>query len=488
VASIRVRSSLGKALVRIHRDRREIQYAVLTSIHSLVKECPSAFTPFLHDFYVKAMDPSFTRLLKLEILTLLALEPASIESVLKELRTYIRHDDDKVFCCAAIRAVGKVAELARIVHDRHAQNKSGNMARERKEANRVALNALYGLLTLTRASTDILIVGECSIVMERILLQLLSNGDGAMAVEDPNRIQEQTIKKLLLLLINSLSTRSLDDEEGDKGDDDDEEQNGRNNLGAPIPPLATAATLWMMGEWLAPTSTFSLTIPNFDTQTRTKTRLELVRLIARTYPVLEPAEKLQSIHFASKLLVSSASPKEAAVCEHVLSLGRAEVQHDVRDRARMESNMLHTSRGLQYDSDNLAIAVAGKTLAIEQVKKVLLTSKPPSSSLPLLDEQEKDGDLFRFGTLSSLVNRKAKAAYLPLPKWASNNSPSSLRDTNKAEKKSTEAKSDSWKVGTAKKNSSGFYDSDDSTDEGTFVGLEIVVFSLPLCSPIPSRR
>jgi hypothetical protein len=244
----------------------------------------------------------------------------------------------------------------------------------------------------------------------------------------------------------------------------------------------------MMGEWLAPTSTFSLTIPNFDTQTRTKTRLELVRLIARTYPVLEPAEKLQSIHFASKLLVSSASPKEAAVCEHVLSLGRAEVQHDVRDRARMESNMLHTSRGLQYDSDNLAIAVAGKTLAIEQVKKVLLTSKPPSSSLPLLDEQEKDGDLFRFGTLSSLVNRKAKAAYLPLPKWASNNSPSSLRDTNKAEKKSTEAKSDSWKVGTAKKNSSGFYDSDDSTDEGTFVGLEIVVFSLPLCSPIPSRR
>lgn len=52
VASVKVRSSLGKALVRIHRDRREIQYIVLTSIRTLVSECPSAFTPFLNDFFV----------------------------------------------------------------------------------------------------------------------------------------------------------------------------------------------------------------------------------------------------------------------------------------------------------------------------------------------------------------------------------------------------------------------------------------------------
>lgn len=481
VASIRVRSSLGRALVRIHRDRREIQYAVLTSIHSLVKECPSAFTPFLHDFYVKAMDPSFTRLLKLDILTLLALEPASIESVLKELRTYIRHDDDKIFCCASIRAVGKVAELARIVHDRHAENKSGNVARERKEANRVALNALYGLLTLTRASTDGLVVGECAIVMERILLQLLSNGDGEMAVEDPNRIQEQAVKKLLLLLIGSLASRSSEKDDGkkDDNDDDEEEDDELSKFVVPIPPLATASTLWIVGEWLAPSSTFTLTIPNFDNQARNQTRLELIRLIARAYPVLEPVEKLQSIHFSSKLLVSSASPKEAALCEHVLSLGRTEVQHDVRDRARMESNMLHTSRGLQYDADNLAVAVSGKTLAVGQVQKVLLSSRPPSSSLPLLDEEEVDGDAFRFGTLSSLVGRKAKSAYLPLPKWASTNSPSSLRDEKKTEKKSNDSKSDNWKVDTNKKAASGFYESDDSTDEGKiFLLLRISVSPL----------
>lgn len=53
VSSIKIRTALGKALVRIHRDRREIQYVVLTSIRELVGECPSAFTPFLADFFVK---------------------------------------------------------------------------------------------------------------------------------------------------------------------------------------------------------------------------------------------------------------------------------------------------------------------------------------------------------------------------------------------------------------------------------------------------
>ena len=53
VSSVSSRSALGKALVRIHRGRREIQYVVLNSIRSLVHECPSAFAPFLNDFFVK---------------------------------------------------------------------------------------------------------------------------------------------------------------------------------------------------------------------------------------------------------------------------------------------------------------------------------------------------------------------------------------------------------------------------------------------------
>ena len=53
VSSVRARSAIGRALVRIHRDRREIQYVVLTNIQKIVQECPSAFSPFLPDFFVK---------------------------------------------------------------------------------------------------------------------------------------------------------------------------------------------------------------------------------------------------------------------------------------------------------------------------------------------------------------------------------------------------------------------------------------------------
>lgn len=53
VSSVSSRSKVGKALVRIHRGRREIQYVVLTSVRTLVNECPSAFSPFLNDFFIK---------------------------------------------------------------------------------------------------------------------------------------------------------------------------------------------------------------------------------------------------------------------------------------------------------------------------------------------------------------------------------------------------------------------------------------------------
>jgi AP-3 complex subunit beta len=177
---------MGKALVRIHRDRREIQYVVLSSIRTLVAECPSAFAPFLHDFFVKAMDPPFTRLIKLDILISLALEPTAIEVVLGELRTYVRHGDQS-FACAAVRAVGRITELARIVYDRHGI-KSGNIVKERGESVRIALNCLHGLLTLTQACDSQAVVGETVMVMQRIWQQLASEGRDSgdlMAVQDP---------------------------------------------------------------------------------------------------------------------------------------------------------------------------------------------------------------------------------------------------------------------------------------------------------------
>ena len=116
IPSIAIRSSIGKALVRIYHDRREIQYVVLTSIQILVQDCPSAFTPYLHDFFVKGMDPSFTRIIKLDILTFLALEPNSIQAVLNKLKTYVRHPD-QTFVTASIQTVAKIFRLKHFFFD-----------------------------------------------------------------------------------------------------------------------------------------------------------------------------------------------------------------------------------------------------------------------------------------------------------------------------------------------------------------------------------
>ena len=241
VASIRVRAAMGKSLVRIYRDKREIQYVVLTSIRTLVQECPSAFTPFLGDFFVKAMDPQFTRMIKLDILTALSLDPGSIEAVLKELRTYIRHND-KDFVRASIQTVGKVAEMARIVYDRRGV-KTGSEASARADADLIALNCLFGLLTLSQASEDTTVVGECVVVMENVMRQLLSESS-KYAVADPNGVQSESLKRLMQLLLRAIDApRSAfggyDEEEDSKQEDDEERKIFKERI-VLLPPTAVA--------------------------------------------------------------------------------------------------------------------------------------------------------------------------------------------------------------------------------------------------------
>lgn len=66
------------------------------------------FRPFLQEFFVKASDPLFTSTLKLDVLTQLATKD-NCSTILGELQTYVLHRD-KSFVCAAVRAVGRVAD------------------------------------------------------------------------------------------------------------------------------------------------------------------------------------------------------------------------------------------------------------------------------------------------------------------------------------------------------------------------------------------
>jgi AP-3 complex subunit beta len=480
VASVRVRSAMGKALVRIHRAGREIQYVVLSSIRTLVNECPSAFSPFLCDFYVNAMDPPFTRIIKLDILTSLALEPAAIDAVLNELRTYIRHGDKK-FACASLRAVGRVVEMARIVFDRHG-SKTGNAMKERAEANTIALNCLHGLVTLSQTSDCKLIVGQSVIVMQWILQMLMSDsgkhGD-LMNVDDSNRVQDRAMKRIILLLVHSLSAKVGKEQPEDTVEDNDldEEEPVRTRLACvsvELRPESSASALWILGEVLATTDIDGSAL-KLDRNGRAKVRVEIIRLAARYFPELSIMEKEQCVHFACKLLVSKASgmtvqANEAPLCELVLSMGRVDVNPDVRDLARYESAMIHAVLGLKHDLDSIEdLPVVNSMLSMEDAKRLYLQRKCACSLLPLEDKYRSHsdkGDAFRFGTLSSLVGHRARSAYIPLPVWAPKDSPDTLRDPQVAPKKENGTLAGSPEVVNGEGgNREEFYDGSSSSDE-----------------------
>lgn len=75
---------------------------------TMASENPGLFRPFLQEFFVKASDPLFTCKLKLDVLTQLATKD-NCATILGELQTYVLHRD-KSFVCAAVRAVGRVAD------------------------------------------------------------------------------------------------------------------------------------------------------------------------------------------------------------------------------------------------------------------------------------------------------------------------------------------------------------------------------------------
>ncbi len=473
--------------MRIHRDRREIQYIVLVSIRTLVQECPSAFTPFLNDFFVKGMDPSFTRMIKLDILVSLCIDPSAIDAVLSELRSYVRHND-KSFACAAIIAVGKVAELAQIVYDRRAFTGGIDAGAARDESNYIALGCLSGLVTLSEFSKNGEVVGECIATIQRLLAQLWSKdggfggaGDGSVkTLKDPALIQERVLKRLLLILIRSIS-------EKDEEPNDEETNTYRlEDRAVAVPPSATASLLWTIGEWLT-MSAQTLTW-NMDSASKSKIRVEVLRLLAKAFSHLDAQIKLQAIHLASKIFLmntgdhSSSSAEEKSLSEFILAMGRSDVMQDVRDRARYESNVLHLSVGLNGDTSLLQQRPSSNCMSVEKARKMLMDRKPTATSLPLDGKEfgsaKNEIDIFRFGSLSSIVGLKAGGSSFPLPDWALVNSSSSLRDPEVIrQKKAAEDESDLYDESssdssssddeTSSSDSSSSSSSDDSSDESS---------------------
>jgi len=425
VSSIKVRAAFGKALVRIHRDNREIQFVVLNTIRDLCIECPSAFSPFLADFFVKATDPSFTRLLKLDILVSLSLDQQSLAAVLAEIRTYIRHND-KTFVRASIRAIGRIA----LSHMNKEFDSHSNIKRE------LPLDCLSGLLTLTAWSKDSLIVGECvSVICSLLQMSHLSLNLKESLIPDPNKIKKIAMQRIIVLLVRNLAYQELRPSMEEKDEDD---------VTDILTPEAVASSLWILGEWLVlEARDRGMSSLDLDCDEVEVTN-ELLRLVAKSFSSLQPIVRLQGLHLASKLFLSHSerktknefSEKTRSICEYILRLGQHDADADVRDRARFENSLVGRSNRSQHDmiignllgTDNNSVrldAVNRENEVFPSDKQIFLQGKPMPNFWPF----ERSGDgAGRFGSLSNVVGHRAGKTYIPLPEWAIHASPTSLRD------------------------------------------------------------
>ncbi|KAL5004173.1 hypothetical protein ScPMuIL_017629 [Solemya velum] len=99
--------TVAKALIRLLRGHKEVQYVVLSNIATMTIRRKGMFEPFLKSFYVRSSDPTHIKLHKLEILTNLATE-TNISTILREFQTYVT-SSDKDFAAATIQAIGRCA-------------------------------------------------------------------------------------------------------------------------------------------------------------------------------------------------------------------------------------------------------------------------------------------------------------------------------------------------------------------------------------------
>lgn len=175
---------VGKALVRILRTNREVQYVVLNCINTMARDRPQMFRPFLSEFFVKSTDPVFNRLLKLEILSCLC-EKENVQTILKELQLYIK-DGNVSFVCAVVRAVAKVADADPSVSD----------------------NCMTGIMHLLLCSKHPEIISESVVSLRQLLQQNTQSSTSAKILKQlikllimENGIEEATARSSIIWLV-----------------------------------------------------------------------------------------------------------------------------------------------------------------------------------------------------------------------------------------------------------------------------------------------
>ncbi len=350
---------IGKALVRILRSSHEIQYVVLEAIKPMAVENPLMFRPFLHEFFIKANDPIFSCLAKLDILTALV-HNENCETLLRELQIYVRSGDKKL-ACAAIQAVGRVT---------HSQPE-------------VASSCLRGIMMLVRSSNQPAVVGE-AIVVVRCMLQWHS---GLMEESD------QVLCTLVRLLLDAVAVKEGPPECSITLTDSD----------------AQASVVWLVGKRLC-----SKAISNLAP--------DVLRLLAKSIGDCTSPVKLQIINLAVKLVLHMhhASPAVESLASYVLEKCSFDSEHDVRDRARFLIALLGMCASASAEGEEIdpaaLIALRARAPSIV-LPEINIENRHDSKGLKgIVDTESKTCGRFVIGSLSATLGSRVPG-YIDLHSW-----------------------------------------------------------------------
>lgn len=382
--SLTTLEQIAKALVRIMRRRREVEFVVLNSVLAMCKEKPLMFRPFLADFFVRSTDPVFNKLLKLDILTCLS-SPDNSAFILSELQVYVRETNVR-FVCAALSSVSHVAHT------------SGSLA--------VVDSCCSGVMYLLLNSRHPAIQTRCVVVLRHLLLLLhqqialeaLKKGKGKTkkSVEDIS-LYTATCSRVLKQLVKLLIM-----EEG------------------LVEGLARASIVWLVG------------LSRFQGELR-EIAPDVLRILAGGFVDETNETKMQITNLAAKLSV--AYPDHQAVQSlmmYVMELARYDSDTDLRDRARFLTALMGLAPSNE-EADGTPAVDEDALGGLAELAESILQSSPGELSMQTFGEETAslsvrvNRTVFTIGSLSSVVGH-AIAGYMPIPDWTTVPSDSAIRN------------------------------------------------------------
>ena len=422
---------VGRALVRVSRNYREIQFIVLSNIVTLARSTPSMFRDYIKDFFVAESEAVFVRRMKVDVLAALV-DADNAGQILREFTRYVK-DDDKDFVRHSIQAVVRVANALPEVADK-------------------CLRGLMGLVV----SGGEAVVAE-AVVAIRQLLQQHSHHDALIVrlVQRLDKITSPSARAAIVWVLGEFQAKAkvaaiapdalrvlvkgFTSEAGE--------------VKVQIVNLAAKASLHHQNT-PAVQALFSyvLDLARYDQDYDLRDRARLLRYLVLGSEVTQLAADALEEMGAAIALPRDVSPSAdgetlsgevAAAAAAAVAAEEAAAERLEAEEAGLEGAAAFALAPMPCFGSTSPVltatvppshALSGRSRSgteaasarlQDRVAAVLLASKPP----PLISSalETSGGANFVMGSLSSIVGHAAKG-YLALPPWASENSSPKLRD------------------------------------------------------------